>query len=152
MKKYIFPISVSLCLGILMAYFIIHQYESYDGITVSKMATNLYFIQKGAYSDKNNMIDGMKEFTNYIYNVEDNMYYTYVGITSSKDNANKIHNYFNKIGYETIIKEKIVDNREFVSILLEYDKVLEKTNDNESIKAICNQVLSKYEEYADGKR
>lgn len=152
MKKYIFPVSVSLCLGIFMAYFIIHQYESYDGITVSKMASKLFFIQKGVYSDKSNMTDGMKDFVNYIYNVEDNMYYTYIGISSVKDNAVKIQNFYKKIGYETYIKEKIVDSHDFVKVLNEYDNVLTKTNDDESIKAICNQVLSKYEEYVNGKR
>ena len=152
MKKYIFPISISLCLGILMAYFIIHQYESYDGITVSKMASKLYYVQRGVYSDKANMENNMKDFTNYIYNVEDNMYYTYIGISTQKENADKIQEYYKKIGFETYVKEKITDNRDFVQVLSEYDSVLAKTNDGESIKVICNQVLSKYEEYVNGKR
>ena len=152
MKKYIFPVSVSLCLGILMAYFIINQYESYDGIMVSRMASNLYFVQRGVYLDKSNMEKDMNNFINYIYNVEDNMYYTYIGISSVKDNAVKIQNFYKKIGYETYIKEKIVDSHDFVKVLNEYDNVLTKTNDDESIKAICNQVLSKYEEYVNGKR
>ncbi len=135
-----------------MAYFIIHQYESYDGITVSKTAFKLYYIQRGVYSDKTNMENNMKDFTNYIYNVEDNMYYTYIGITTKKDNAIKISDYYKKIGYETYVKEKLIDNHDFVQILSEYDNILAKTNDDESIKVICNQVLSRYEEYVNGKR
>ena len=64
----------------------------------------------------------------------------------------KIQNYFKKIGYETIIKEKIVDNSEFNDILSQYDEILSKTNDDESIKVICSQVISKYEEYVNGER
>ena len=88
----------------------------------------------------------MKEFTHYIYNVEDNQYYTYIGITSNKENALKIQNYYKSIGYDTFLKDKITDNKNFISILKQYDELLSKTDDNESIKVICNQVLAKYEE------
>lgn len=152
MKKYSMPILLSLVIGVLMAYFIINQYESYDGVTVSKFASKLYFIQSGVYSDKNNMLEAMSKFSSYIYSTEDNMFYSYIGVSSSKDNALKIQNYYKKLGYETIIKERIVDNSEFNDILSQYDEILSKTSDDESIKVICGQVISKYEEYVNGKR
>lgn len=152
MKKYSMPALLSLIIGILMAYFVINQYESYDGITVSKFASKLYFVQSGVYSDKNNMLEDMNKFSSYVYSTEDNMFYSYIGISLSKENALKIQNYFKKIGYETIIKEKIVDNSDFNEILSQYDKILSKTSDDESIKVICSQVLAKYEEYVNGKR
>lgn len=151
MKKYSMPALLSLIIGILMAYFVINQYESYDGITVSKFASKLYFIQSGVYSDKNNMLEDMNKFSSYVYSTEDNMFYSYIGISLSKENALKIQNYFKKIGYETIIKEKIIDNSDFNEILSQYDKILSKTSDDESIKVICSQVLAKYEEYVNGK-
>ncbi len=151
MKKYFFPVFISLCIGISMAYFIIDQYESYDGITVSKQAENIYYIQKGVYSNKESMENNMKEFTSYIYKVDENMYYTYIGITTKKENAIKIQKYYKEKGYETYVKQKITDNREFINILVQYDSILSKTEDGESIKTICNQVLSKYEEYVNGK-
>ena len=88
----------------------------------------------------------MKEFTNYIYNVENNEYHTYIGITTSKENSLKIQNYYKEIGYDTSIVEKITDNSDFINILGQYDELLTKTDDKESIKVICNQVLAKYEE------
>ena len=151
MKKYAMPIFISLIIGVLMAYFIISQYESYDGITVSKFASRLYFIQSGVYSDKNYMLEAMSKFSSYIYSIEDNMFYSYIGVSSSKENALKIQDYYKKIGYDTLIKEKIVDNSEFIEILSQYDEILSKTSDDESIKVICSQVLSKYEEYVNGK-
>ncbi|MBR3363224.1 MAG: hypothetical protein IKG40_04840 [Bacilli bacterium] len=152
MKKYSMPILLSLIIGVLMAYFVINQYKSYEGITVSKFASKLYFIQIGAYSEKSNMFDDMSKFSSYIYSTEDNMFYSYIGVSSSRENALKIQEYYKKIGYETIIKEKIVDNNEFNEILSQYDEILSKTSDDESIKVICSQVLSKYEEYVNGKR
>ena len=146
MRKYLFPVSVSLILGISMAYFIIKQYESLPALAVSSDAESLFYIQRGVYSDMDNMKNNMKDFTNYIYNVEENQYYAYIGITTSKENALKIQNYYKSLGYDTFLKEKITDNKDFINILKQYDELLAKTDDNESIKVICNQVLAKYEE------
>ena len=146
MKKYLFPVSASLILGVFMAYFIIKQYETLPALAVSSEAESLYYIQRGIYSDMDSMKENMKDFNHYIYNVEDNQYYTYIGITANKDNALKIQNYYKSIGYDTFLKEKITDDEEFINILSQYDGLLSKTDDSESIKVICNQVLAKYEE------
>lgn len=146
MKKYLLPVSISLVLGISMAYFIIRQYETMPALAVSSEAESLYYIQRGVYQDMNTMSDNMKDFTNYIYNVEDNQYHSYIGITTSKDNASKIQNYYKEAGYETKIEERITDNKDFINILKQYDELLAKTDDSESVKVICNQVLAKYEE------
>lgn len=146
MKKYLFPVSASLILGVIMAYFIIKQYETLPALAVSSEAESLYYIQRGIYSDIDSMKENMKDFNHYIYNVEDNQYYTYIGITANKDNALKIQNYYKSIGYDTFLKEKITDDEEFINILSQYDGLLSKTDDSESIKVICNQVLAKYEE------
>ena len=146
MKKYLFPVSISLILGISMAYFIIRQYETMPALAVSSEAESLYYIQRGVYQDMDTMSDNMKDFTNYIYNVEDNQYHSYIGITTSKDNASKIQNYYKEAGYETKIEERITDNKDFINILKQYDELLAKTDDSESVKVICNQVLAKYEE------
>ena len=129
-----------------MAYFIIRQYETMPALAVSSEAESLYYIQRGVYQDMNTMSDNMKDFTNYIYNVEDNQYHSYIGITTSKDNASKIQNYYKEAGYETEVEERITDNKDFINILKQYDELLAKTDDSESVKVICNQVLAKYEE------
>jgi len=152
MKKYFVPFSVSLLIGVSLAYFIIHQYESLDGITVSALASEIYYVQRGVYSDRENMENNMKDFTNYIYNVEDNMYHTYIGVSKYKENAEKIQNIYKNEGIETIIKNKIVDSKDFMEILSRYDDILKKTDDTESIKVITRQTLAKYEEYVNGKR
>lgn len=146
MKKYMFPVVISLIIGVSMAYFIIRQYEGMPALAVSSEAESLYYVQRGVYTDIDSMKDNMKEFTHYIYNVEDNNYYAYIGITTNKENALKIQNYYKSIGYDTFLKDKITDNKEFINILKQYDELLSKTDDTESIKVICNQVLAKYEE------
>lgn len=146
MKKYLFPVTISLLIGISMAYFIIKQYEGMPILAVSSNAETLYYVERGIYSDLENMENNMKDFTDYIYNTENNQYHTYIGITTNKENALKIQNYYKNLGYDTNLVEKITDNKEFINILRQYDELLNKTDDSESIKTICNQVLTKYEE------
>ena len=146
MKKYLFPVTISLLIGISMAYFIIKQYEGMPILAVSSNAENLYYVERGIYSDLENMENNMKDFTDYIYNTENNQYHTYIGITTNKENALKIQNYYKNLGYDTNLVEKITDNKEFINILKQYDELLNKTDDSESVKTICNQVLAKYEE------
>ena len=146
MKKYCFPVSISLILGVFLAYFIIKQYEDIPALAVSSDAESLYYIQRGVYSDLNGMDEGMADFSHYIYSIEDNKYYTYIGITTNRENALKIQNYYKSLGITTFLKEKITDNSDFINILKQYDELLLKTDDSESIKTICNQVLVKYEE------
>ena len=152
MKKYLLQISISLFIGVFFAYYIIRQYESLDGITVSALACDIYYVQRGVYSSRENMENNMKEFMNYIYNVEDNMYHTYIGVSKYKENALKIQKIYKDEGIETIIKKKVVDNSDFMEILNQYDDILSKTDDGESIKVITRQTLTKYEEYVNGKR
>lgn len=146
MKKYLFPVTVSLVIGVFMAYFIIRQYEDMPSLAVSKEAEILFYIQRGVYSDMESMQEGMKDFEHYIYDVSDNKYYAFIGITVSKDNALKIQNYYKEIGYDTFLKEKITDNSEFINVLSQYDELLRQTDSAKAIGTICNQVLAKYEE------
>ena len=113
-----------------------HQISFYNESSFRTSVENFY----------NEHLDNMKDFTHYIYNVEDNQYYAYIGITTNKENALKIQNYYKSIGYDTFLKDKITDNDDFINVLRQYDELLSKTDDTESIKVICNQVLSKYEE------
>ena len=62
MKKYLLPVSISLILGISMAYFIIRQYETMPTLAVSSEAETLYYIQRGVYQDMNTMNDNMNDF------------------------------------------------------------------------------------------
>lgn len=146
MKKYLFPVTVSLILGTLMAYLLISSYDNAEGITVSKNAETIYYVQRGVYSTKENMEKNMADFEHYIYNVEDNMYYTYIGMSKNKKNAEKIKEFYKEKGYDTYIKEKITDNESFLTILGQYDELLSQTTEGDTIAVICNQVLAKYEE------
>lgn len=130
-----------------MAYFTISHYKSLDSIKVVKYAVKLYYVQTGVYSAKENMEEEMKNFSNYIYNIEDNNYHAYIGVSKNKPNAIKIQNAYKESGIDTILKENVVSKSKFIDILRQYDELLSKTDDSESIKVISKHVLAKYEEY-----
>ena len=83
---------------------------------------------------------------NYVYNINEGMYYVYVGITNVDDNANKIVDYYKNLGYQTIIKKYEVTNTKFLEELTNYDNILKETNDKTVIASLINQILIKYEE------
>ena len=88
----------------------------------------------------------MNDFENYVYSVEDNQYHAYIGITKSKNNATKIKQTYEQNNLATYTIEKNINNKEFSTILTQYDDVLSKTDDVNTIKVIENQVISKYKE------
>lgn len=149
MKKYIFPITLALLLGLFMSTFFVGQYNSDGSITISQKKEKIYYIRKGVYMSLDDMKNSMMDFENYIYSEENDIFYSYVGITKSKENAKKIKSYFSSKGYETNIEEKEVTNEGFLTILGQYDNILSETDNDQTIKVICNQVLAKYEETLD---
>ena len=146
MKKYLFTFISALIIGFFLCNFFLKQYNDFDGIKVSGTGEKLYFIQYGVFSSLENLEENTISLQNYVYNEEDNLYYVYVGITRLKENAEKIQNYYKELGYDVIIKEFGISNKDFIKALINYDQLLKSTNDETAIASIISQVLVKYEE------
>lgn len=147
MKKYITTFLVALIIGLVIGRFVLNQY-TFEGRIVSTFNTGekVYFIQQGVYSSKENMESGTKTLPYYIYNIEDNKYYVYIGITENSENVDKIKGYYDNLGYITYVKEFNINNNDFITVLRQYDSLLKESEDLEVIGTICSQVLNKYEE------
>lgn len=146
MKKYLFTFFVALIIGFFLCTFFINQYDEYEGIKVSGIGDKLFFIQYGVFSSLESMEENTISLQNYVYNQEESMYYVYVGITKDKENADKIVNHYKSQGYDAIIKEFEISNKQFLELLENYDSILKNTQDETAISSIINQVLIKYEE------
>lgn len=146
MKKYLFTFTLALITGFFLCTFFVRQYNDFNGISVSNLYDELYFIQYGVYSSIDNMEKETIALENYIYTQNNNLYYVYVGITNNKDNADKIINYYKELGFETILKKYSVSDNSFIEILENYDNILFSTTDKTAIASLINQVLIKYEE------
>ena len=147
MKKYILLTILAISIGFFMGKLFLEQYDNYEGIKLT--STNgeiLYFIKYGEYNTADEMEKATLNLENYIYNVINNRYYVYVGITNDKDNLVKLHNYFSKMGINAITEEFLITNKEFLEVLKNYDEIIKTTDDEVVLSSICSQILSKYEE------
>lgn len=141
--KNIFPVVLCILIGFFMGNFMFKQYNTEKA---SITGENLYFLQIGVYSSEDKMKESLKNIQYYIYTKSDDMYYAYVGIIKSKDNLEKLKDYYKKEGYDIYVKEVFVSNSSFITVLEQYEMMLKETKDNKIIKSIINQILSKYEE------
>lgn len=146
MKKYLFAFFMAIVIGFFLSVFFIKQYDSYTGIKVSGIGEELYFIQYGVFSSVESMESETIALENYVYNINEGMYYVYVGITKKEDNANKIVEFYKNLGYETILKKFEITNTKFLDELTNYDSILTSTTDKTVIASLISQVLGKYEE------
>ena len=152
MKKYLKTFILASIIGFFLGFICIKQYKDTSTIKVSNSVNTLYFIQYGVFSSKKNMEENTINLQNYIYNINEDLYYVYVGICKNRDNAEKISMYFNDLGYSTIIKEYSVNNKEFVKEIESLDEVLITTEDSLVIGSIVSKSLEKYESIVNGSR
>ncbi len=146
MKKYLLTFLIAIVIGFFLSNFFLRQYNDFNGIKVSGIGEELYFIQYGVFSNLESLEENTIELQNYVYTKQDNLYYVYVGITKIEENAKKIVELYKSLGYDTIIKKFSITNKDFLELLVNYDEVLKSTNDNTAISSIISQVLTKYEE------
>lgn len=145
MKKYIGSIILSLIVGVYLGKFMLNQYDDLTVSPVSSESSTLYFLETGIYSDLDSMKNSMTTFPYYVYEELEDGLHTYVGITKNEKNAGKVKEYLDDIGYDINIREFNGFDESFVSIVSQYDILLESAS-GEGITDICGQILSSYEE------
>lgn len=128
-----------------MAKIMFNQYDTkYASTNVFDKA---YFFQVGVFTKIENMNKEASKYDSYIYIKKDDKYYVYIGIT--KDNYEKLQNYFDNLGIETYVKEMEI-NSKFSSMLKEYDSKLKDATE-EDTKKIINDILKVYGEISNDK-
>ncbi len=134
--------------GFLMGKFMLNQYNSeYELAPVfNQNSDRYYFLSPGEYENFEEMEKNMMGFDYYIYEEKENKFTTYVGITKNYDNMMKMQGYFTNAGYTIYVKEVNFNNEAFSVLVDQYDQMLAETEDNQTIKGVCSQILAKYEE------
>lgn len=143
-NKIIVPTFLSLLIGCYLGFIIFKQYKN-TSQTVFSETTTIYFIQQGVYSSKESMKDNTKLIGEYIYNLEENKYRVFVGMTTDKSNAEKIKKIFNSKQLDTYVKERNIDDMAFVEKLKQYDEIIRSSNDDSVILELQSQILNEYE-------
>lgn len=142
--KFLIPITLSVVLGLFFGKIFFDNYET-SSLTVFDEKDKVYMLQIGVYSSLDKIKSSFKNYDDYLYISSDDGYHLYVGITKDKEIASKIKELYEKDGYSIYVKENIIDNPSFLSVLGEYDKIINITSLND-IKEIEKIVISNYKE------
>lgn len=141
MKKMI-PITLGLVVGLIFTKIF---YRSYNVSYAFNDNTKVYVLQQGVYSNIESIEQNVK-LNYYIYEKNNDMYYVYAGFTTNLKNVEKLKVFFEKKGYSIYVKEIELPTNSFTEILKQYDILLEKTEDENTIEIINASILSEYEE------
>ena len=136
-------VSFVLLVGIYIGLYIYrHKEIKADSINNSSL---IYLIQYGVYNTYESMKSNGENISDYFYYIDDDGYHLIIGITENKNLSDKIKNAYN-INTDVFLKEKNINNNEFIETLRQYDKLVEELNSSLGIINAEKQILSKYEE------
>ena len=142
--KFLVPILFSIAIGLFFGKIFFDNYDK-TSLTVFDEKSKVYMLQVGVYSSKDKMKESFTDYKKLLYIESDDGYHLYVGITKNNQIAKKIKEHYDKKGNNIYVKENIVDNKSFLSILGEYDKIIDIASDND-IEEIEKIVISNYKE------
>lgn len=146
MKKTILWILAALISGAILGKVTFDKYEKIDVQSVINFNNSVYMLKYGTYANLDEMYDKVTNVDRYVYIEKESGVSAYVGISTTKKNANKIKDIYLDKKIELTVEKVTIDNEEFIQNLNEYEKLLEATEDEKSLLIIQNQILSCYEE------
>ena len=142
-KRFLTYVGIAVLSGLILGNLIYKQYEKEQNLDNDY---NTYLLQQGIYNSNSEMLENTKNLENYMFIEKNNKYYVYVGISTKKDNAEKVKNVFSDNDIDVSIKRSVIDNIEFMSNLEQFDILLDSASTNEDIMSINEVILSSYEE------
>lgn len=140
MKKIFIYVLTCASIGLLLSYYMFMQYDVEEAMN---SVETIYLLEEGTYPSVEEMKNNIK-FTYYIYSEEVDGIHVYVAIT--KDNKDKLINYYKNQNTLVTPKKITITNKTFLEALKQYDDLLKTTEETKIIENIIYQVLSKYEE------
>lgn len=142
-KRFFAWVGIAILSGLIMGNIFYKQYEKEQHLDNDY---NSYLLQLGVYDSKEDMNKALESVENYMVVEKDNKFYVYLGISTKKDNAEKVADVFSKEDINVSIKKTVIDNVEFISNLEQFDILLDNASNSEDIKSINEVILSSYEE------
>lgn len=142
--KFLVPIVFSIAIGLFFGKAFFDIYDS-SSLTVFDEKDRIYMLQIGVYSSESAMKSSFKDYKKYLYIKDSDGYHLYVAITKNSQIAKRIKELYKKDGYSIYVKENIEGNKSFLSVLSEYDKIIDIASDND-LKEIEKIVISNYKE------
>lgn len=145
MKKTLLCFLLAIIIGVCYGRFLFKQYDRKLD-TVFDKTSIIYVLQQGVYSSLTNVEQNTKNLDYYIIEKDEPYFRVYVGITQAEKSIAKIKEIFLEKGNNIYVRELTNNNETFLTVLKQYDLLLETVTEAEQIKQIQKQVLAKYEE------
>ena len=142
--KVIVPIFFFILVGFLFGKVIFNNYED-NTVNAFNEGEKLYFIEIGEYESETD-VKKIKNVDDFLTILENDAYKVYVGITKSKENSQKIKEFYSDTYNNISVREKYVDNETFVIKLKEYDKVVSIITKLDDLSSVQKIIFSNYEE------
>lgn len=142
-KRFLAWVGIAILSGLILGNIFYKKYEKEQNLDNEY---NSYLLQLGIYNSKEEMTKGTNDIENYMVVEKENKYYVYLGISTKKDNAEKLQDAFLENDINVSIKKSVINNIEFMSNLEQYDILLDSASSNEDIMSINEVILSSYEE------
>ena len=141
LKKICMPLILSVICGFICGRVVFSIYED-----KSVLDSNIiYLLKDDSYSDYDTMKASYLS-EEYTYFEEDGTYNTIVALTKDKDNIDKIEEVY---GSDLTVLKYLLNDKELISTLEEYDNKIRNTTDKEEIKEIVSSMNNIYKERDD---
>lgn len=139
-RKLVLPVFVSIVMGCLCGHVIYNIYT--DNKTIVFSNNIVYLLQTGVYSDYNNMrVNSVSN--DYVYYEEDGFFKTIIGITTNKDNVNKIKKAYGK---DIVVNKYLINNLDLYNKIKSFDDKISKESDNKKINDLVISMLNIYKD------
>lgn len=119
-------------------------YNRIDILPTFKEDNTFYLLQQGIYSDKDTMQKETRDINPKIYELKDDKYYVYVGITGNNENLEKLKDIYTKQNIEIYTKKIKLSDEDFINNINQFDILIENTNNTDEILTIEEVVLSNF--------
>ena len=107
-----------------------------------KENNDFYLLQLGTYDSKEDMQRDTRDISPKVYEIKNNKYYVYVGISSNINNINKLKDIYTD--KELTIKVINIKDEEFITNLRQFDILIDNTNNKDEVLTIEEVVLSSF--------
>jgi len=140
MKSYLKIILGALLVGSICAYLfyknIVNEVDE-----VIYLENKVYVFQVGVFKNKDNAINYEKNYLSKKIYYDEEYYRVFIGITSDKENKEKLKKIFANLNYSFYIKE-YKSNENKITELNKYEILLKETNNLEVINKINQEMLN----------
>ncbi len=133
----------SIILSIIFSFMVIKAYNA-----LGSYKALCYFVQVGAYNNRENALSSAKRYNSSFIMMEDNLYKVYIGVAKSEEVYNKIVSLLN-IDEIAFKKNALITDRDLSDKIDLFDKVISKVNSKDKLYEVLIEEANNLYKYYD---